>query len=65
MIFSDQKKYVCKFCGKSIESYAGSNTARLVVHLYNSHREELGDLKNYYLTDMVRETYDTKGTTNE
>lgn len=61
MIFPDKRIFVCKYCGRKLEMAAGSNSARLISHLYDHHSDELEQIKDLYLADIVKEAYESKG----
>ena len=63
MIFPDNRLYICKYCGKKLEAFAGSNSARLINHLYEDHQKQLhaDNLMNVYLNDLINIAFELKG----
>lgn len=63
MIFPDRRIYICKYCNRKLEASAGSNSARLITHLYAEHDKELhaDQLENLTISDVIKAAYIQKG----
>ena len=63
MIFPDSRVYICKYCKRKLEASAGSNSARLITHLYENHYNEIhaDHLENLHISDVIKAAYEQKG----
>lgn len=58
------KKYVCKYCGKTIAIDRGlnplNNTVRFIDHLLIRHHDQISEYGSYYINDIPGKCYITE-----
>lgn len=60
-MFPGDKYYICKYCGRKLDATIGSNTARLISHLYAAHPLAKDRLKDFHLSTIVDRAFEMKG----